>query len=257
MREIASAGVDTVIVSWWGPGSSEAARLPTVMRAARKAGLRVALHVEPYAGRTPAGLEGEIRAFAADGITDFYIYASSADADADWRALNTALSDVRLFANTGLPGKAAEGRFAGMYTYDVLMFDGTSFRRTCASARTLGLLCAPSVGPGYDATRATGDPRVRGRKGGETYDRMWRCAVRADADIVTITSYNEWHEGTQIEPAKAMGAPYRSYDGAYGLVGRPAETAYLVRTSEWAARYRESPRHPSVQQPDATPTARP
>ena len=30
---------------------------------------------------------------------------------------------------------------------------------------------------------------------------MWRAAIAARADRVTITSYNEWHEGTQIEPA--------------------------------------------------------
>ena len=89
----------------------------------------------------------------------------------------------------------------------------------CASARMHNLLCAPSVGPGFDAERATGDARIQGRADGETYDRMWRSAIRAAADVVTITSYNEWHEGTQIEPASAVGGPYVSYDGAYGLYG--------------------------------------
>ncbi len=239
MHEIASIGVQTVIVSWWGPGSAEAARLAAVARSARAAGLRVALHVEPYAGRTPALLESEIRAFAASGITRFYIYDSTTTPDTDWRALNERLRGVTLFANTGLPGKALAGGFGGLYTYDVYTYDGSSFPRICASAKRLGLLCAPSVGPGYDAVRATGDVRVRTRADGATYDRMWRGAIRAAADVVTITSYNEWHEGTQIEPAKAVGSPYASYDGAYGLVGRAAQNAYLDRTAAWARRYRE------------------
>ncbi len=67
---------------------------------------------------------------------------------------------------------------------------------------------------------------------------MWRAAVRARADIVTITSYNEWHEGTQIEPARAGAPGYASYAGAWGAVGRAAERAYLVSTARWAARYR-------------------
>ena len=67
---------------------------------------------------------------------------------------------------------------------------------------------------------------------------MWRAAIRARADVVTITSYNEWHEGTQIEPAVAVGRPYDSYDGAYGLNGRAAQRAYLDRTAYWASRYR-------------------
>jgi glycoprotein endo-alpha-1,2-mannosidase len=237
MREIAAAGVRTVVVSWWGPGSVEAARFPFVARMARAAGLRVAAHVEPYAGRTPAALESDLRPLLDAGVTDYYVYDSTTSPDPEWRQLNARYAGMRLFANTGLVGKALAGGFAGLYTYDVYTYDGSSFPRICAAARSRRLICAPSVGPGYDASRATGDPRTRSRAMGATYDRMWRAAIRASADIVTITSYNEWHEGTQIEPARAVGAPYASYDGAYGLVGRQAEGAYLGRTAEWVRRY--------------------
>ncbi len=239
MHEIASSGIQTVIVSWWGPGSVEAGRLPDVARAARAAGLRVAVHIEPYPGRTPALLEPEITALAAQGISDFYVYDSTKTPDSEWRALNSRLHGVRVLANTALPGKAEAGGFAGFYTYDVYVYDGSSFQRICESARLHGLVCAPSVGPGYNALRATGDTRIRGRRDGATYDSMWRNAIRAAADVVTITSYNEWHEGTQIEPAKLVGPPYASYDGAYGRVGRAAQLAYLDRTGYWVHRYRE------------------
>jgi hypothetical protein len=242
MREIASTGVQTVIVSWWGNGSAEAARFPGVARAARLAGLRVAIHVEPFAGRTPASLAQDLTAFADQGITDAYVYDSTTSVDSDWRALNGRLHGMRLFAHTSLPGKALAGGFAGFYTYDVRVYDGSSFPRICASARLHGLICAPSVGPGFDAVRATGDTRVKSRADGATYDRMWRAAVRASADIVTVTSYNEWHEGTQVEPARA-GAGYASYNGAYGLSGRAAQHAYLDRTAFWVRRYRERMGH--------------
>lgn len=238
MREIAAMGVQTVIVSWWGAQSVEAARLPAVSRLARDSGLRVALHVEPFAGRTPAALLSDLKGFKAAGITDFYLYDSTGTPDGEWAALNRSLPSVRLFANTNLPGKAQAGGFDGLYTYDVYIYDGSSFPRVCASARRLGLLCSPSVGPGYDATRATGDARVRGRAQGTVYDRMWRGAIRAGADVVTITSYNEWHEGTQIEAARNVGTPYASYEGAYGLTGRAAQQAYLARTTMWVKRYR-------------------
>ena len=52
-----------------------------------------------------------------------------------------------------------------------------------------------------------------------------------------MTSYNEWHEGTQIEPARAVGAPYSSYDGAWRVRGKPAQKAYLHRTAWWTSRY--------------------
>jgi hypothetical protein len=67
---------------------------------------------------------------------------------------------------------------------------------------------------------------------------MWRSAIAAHADQVTITSFNEWHEGTQIEPAAppAWHGRYRylSYNGSWGLKGAAAEDAYLERTAYWA-----------------------
>jgi hypothetical protein len=83
------------------------------------------------------------------------------------------------------------------------------------------LLCAPSVGPGYDGRRAGEASGLRQRSNGATYDRLWNAALAASPDIVTITSYNEWGEGTQIEPARARRG-YASYDGAWGMFGRRA-----------------------------------
>jgi glycoprotein endo-alpha-1,2-mannosidase len=237
MADIAGAEIRVVIVSWWGTGSPEDARLPLVISAAQSFGLRVAIHIEPYQGRTPQTVAADVARLRTLGIRDFYVYDSTLYPDTDWAAVNIGLSGVRLFANTSLPGKAAAGGFAGLYTYDVYQYDGSSFPRMCASARRLDLVCAPSVGPGYDA-RATGDTRFRGRGFGATYDAMWRSALRARADAVTVTSYNEWHEGTQIEPAADAGTRYESYDGAWGLHGKVAQRAYLDRTAWWVERYR-------------------
>ncbi len=236
MREIAATGIDTVIVSWWGPGSVEDARLRPVASAARAAGLSVALHVEPWAGRTPASVVSALRTLTGLGIRDVYVYDSTSSADDEWRAALSGLDGFRVFAHTSLPGRALKGGFRGLYTYDVLVYDGRSFGRMCAGARRLGLACAPSVGPGFDAFRATGDERVRRRNDGRVYDHMWQAAVHASPDVVTITSYNEWHEGTQIEPARAAGG-YLAYDGAWGRKGTDAQRAYLDRTAYWIDRF--------------------
>ena len=239
MREIAETGIDTVVVSWWGPGSTEDRRLRPVAAAARSAGLRVALHVEPWNGRTPSNVVDALRGLRGLGIRDVYVYDSTVHPDDAWRtALARLPRGMRVFAHTSLAGKARKGGFQGLYTYDVLVNDGRSFRRMCNSARRLGLACAPSVGPGFDSFRATGEMRIRPRSDGRWYDHMWSAAVRAAPDVVTITSYNEWHEGTQIEPARATAGPYATYEGAWGLSGAKAEHAYLDRTAYWVARLR-------------------
>lgn len=241
MAEIATAGIDQVVVSWWGRGSPEDARLPEVVRAARRAGLEVAVHLEPYPGRSPSVAARDVASLARLGVRDFYVYGAHDAPAAAWAAATSPLEGVRVFVQTHLVGFAAAGGFDGIYTYDILVHGGDKFARLCAQARAKALLCAPSVGPGYDARRAVGDTRVKPRRNGRTYDAMWTAAIRASADIVTITSYNEWHEGTQIEPARPhrtlRGEVYAGYDGAWRLRGKRAQRAYLARTALWTARF--------------------
>jgi glycoprotein endo-alpha-1,2-mannosidase len=239
MREIAATGIRTVVVSWWGEGSPEAERLPLVADAARRYGLEVAVHIEPYAGRTPVSAAADIATLAQQGITDFYVYDADSDAPAAWAEALAPLQGVRVFAQTDLVSHAKEGGFAGIYTYAVATPIGRTFFRMCRQAHKLGLLCAPSVGPGYDARLATDDPLVRPRLDGGTYDQMWRSALRAHPDLVTITSYNEWQEGTQIEPARTqLGRP--AYNGAWGMEGSAAQRAYLDRTTRWVGRFQST-----------------
>ena len=241
MREIAAAGVGTVVVSWWGFDSPEHERLLLVEQAAMQHGLDVAIHVEPYRGRTPARASEDIALLQQErGVTDFYVYDADRDGAAAWSEALEPLEDVRIFGHTTFVGRAKASGFDGLYTYDVVTWNGALFRRLCTQAHAVGLLCAPSVGPGYDARLATRHEVVRIRSNGLTYDRMWKTAIRAGADLITITSYNEWQEGTQIEPAQvAFGKP--SYDGAWGKNGVAAQRAYLAATAQWVARLDAAP----------------
>jgi glycoprotein endo-alpha-1,2-mannosidase len=239
LDEIKAAGIDEIAVSWWGRGSPEDARLPDVLAAARADGVAVAAHLEPYGDRSVASTVDDVAYLRGLGIRTFYLYRPFDLPIPEWAAARTALhpAGVTIFGQTALVGAAAAAGFDGVYTYDIVVYSSDKFQRICAEARARALLCAPSVGPGYDARRGSGDPKVKLRRNGLTYDHMWRAAVAAHADRVTITSFNEWHEGTQIEPA-ALAARrgryrYLSYDGAWGLYGKAAEYAYLVRTRYW------------------------
>ena len=83
------------------------------------------------------------------------------------------------------------------------------------------------------------------RQEGRTYDRQWRDVLETGftPQIVTITSFNEWHEGTQIEPAAAgqsdgYGYPYDAYERG------PLQ--YLTATARWAAKARALANYASV-----------
>lgn len=254
MRDIAGAGIREVVSSWWGSGSIEDQRLPMIVRMATSQGLQVAAQVEPYDGRTAQSVAADFAHLRSLGITRFYVYNPFTIDASSWAPLLQSLPGVQVFAQTANVARAQAARFAGIYTYDIATYGPSTFAHLCTRAHQAGLLCAPSVGPGYDALRATGDTRIKGRAGGAAYDAMWKAAIQAGADRVTITSYNEWHEGTQIEPARTplprqlsvvgggsaspVAASYATYDGAYGLHGKQASRAYLVRTAYWTALYR-------------------
>ncbi|MGH7698669.1 MAG: hypothetical protein ACRENV_08355, partial [Candidatus Dormibacteria bacterium] len=131
--------------------------------------------------------------------------------------------------------------FDGVYTYDPYELTGSDFAGICGAARMRGLLCSPSVSPGFRSSRAEHTPNVKPRDHGATYDNSWAGALAANPDQVSITSFNEWHEGSQIEPAQAACIPgycYKTYQGAYGATGIPAQYAYLDRTLYWTRQYR-------------------
>ncbi|MEA2592565.1 MAG: hypothetical protein QOD62_2396 [Actinomycetota bacterium] len=254
MAEIAAAGVNQVIVSWWGQGSYEDKALSVVQTAAAAHGVDVAIHLEPYGGRGTTG-PADISYLTAKGFKVFYAYQATLLNSSFWAAIRAQNPNITMFANGspsytkagqgGLINFALLGGFDGIYTYDPINFSGADFGPLCALARANRLQCAPSVAPGFDGTRATTISTIRPRLGGGTYDSMWAGAIAAAPEIVTITSYNEWHEGSQIEPAKPFCIPnqgtcYADYTGDFGLADPQAQQGYLNRTAVWSNAYRST-----------------
>jgi hypothetical protein len=246
MSEAVRAGIDELAVSWWGRGSPEDKNLPDVIAGAAQAGIQVAVHIEPYTGRTAQTVLADASYLHSLGVDTIYVYqAFITGQPSDWAPVNDALHALAMttFAQTTLVGQASTGHFDGVYTYDILTYGARFFARYCSEAHAVHLLCAPSVGPGFDAQRSEGNPHVRPRRHGQTYDAMWHAAIAAGADRITITSFNEWQEGTQIEPAIPLRLGeyrYISYNDAWGLHGVAAQNAYIDRTAYWAGLFRKA-----------------
>jgi hypothetical protein len=178
MREIAAAGIEEVVSSWWGWGSSEDVRLPLIVREAHAVGLSVAVHLEPYPGRNIETVEADVDHLRTLGITRIFVYQPFEISPDAWAALREREPGIELYAQTTLVGRAANAKFDGVYTYDVLLWGGGMFSRYCAQAHRVGLTCLPSVGPGYDATHATADLRVKPRR-----TAPLRCDVALGASL--------------------------------------------------------------------------
>jgi hypothetical protein len=254
MADMQRAGIDTVVSSWWGPGSYEDSVLPKVVAAARAHGLRVAVHIEPYGGRTPASVQRDINGLRANfAIDDYYVYEAMLSPASDWAVRLHAVGGVRVLAETGSLSAVLAGRFAqfardggfdGVYTYDPVRYHRSEFGYACGAARQRRLLCGPSVAPGQVATRTLPGRAVVDRQRGLRYDLQWLEATDAGADLVSITSYNEWHEGTQIEPARhwcwPQGGCSPGYSGDFGRTGLSAQDVYLDATFAYARRFRDT-----------------
>lgn len=73
-----------------------------------------------------------------------------------------------------------------------------------------------TISPGFDDTHLTdaarGEHKIRRvpRRGTQTYELMQRAAAQLQprADYVVVTSFNEFHENTHIEPSKKFGRKF-------------------------------------------------
>ena len=61
----------------------------------------------------------------------------------------------------------------------------------------------------------------------------WRTFEELNLKVVSITSFNEWHEGTQIEPAKGGGKFTTDRNFTYLSYGPHSSDFYLLKTKDW------------------------
>lgn len=250
---VRQSGAGVIVYSWWGQGSYEDGLVTRVLDAAAQQGIQVAWHLEPYGGRSAASTVADIQyinnrygahpAFFRSpdhgGKPAFYIFESLRITD--WAALDQVTGSNIVLAQTTDTTKIAH--FGGMYTYDAIAgFTAPGWAGAGAFAASHGLIWAPSVGPGYLDDRAVpgNTTPTLARGNGTAYDTEWNNALGNQATWVSVTSFNEWHEGSVIEPARSTppaGFGYQTFVGAYGRTGAAAETAYLDRTAFWVAEF--------------------
>jgi len=269
MQQLRRAGVGVISVSWWGKDSYTDRTLPLLFRSAEKHGIKINFHIEPKLG--PGGRNarkvreaivyllrkfGQSPALFRDAsrgnLAVFYIYDSYHTKAKEWA---TILAPDGKHTIRGTPYDALviglwvkqdeasfflDGHFDGLYTY--FASNGFTYGSTWAHwnrlaewARAHDKLFVPCVAPGYLDTRIrpSNGRNTRSREDGAYYDRAFEAALAAEPDYIGITSFNEWHEGTQIEPAVPMTVGNFRYEDYTPL--KP--TSYLDRTAVWIEKF--------------------
>ncbi|GBF90343.1 hypothetical protein Rsub_02449 [Raphidocelis subcapitata] len=209
--------------------------------------LKLAFHLEPYQGRTVESVREDLAELnerfgaspallRAGGRPVFFVYESGRIRSNVWAKLfqpwgdstvrGTKLDGVFLgviMTEQDVDTEITGGGFDGSYTYFACestseAAEPSNWGALAAKARRGGKLFIPSVGPGYDDRRIRpwNSASTRPREGGARYTRNWEAARAAKPDAVTITSWNEVAEGTQIEPSvpytdPRTGQPYQDF----------------------------------------------
>jgi len=250
-----------------GPPSDGA--VPVLLDIALKYGLKICLHVEPYEGRSVANFRKHLRYVhetygshpayykikkGSQNLPLFYIYDSYRITPEDWQRIFSNRGDLSI-RNSELDGvfiglmveykhrfDIKKAGFDGFYTY--FASNGFSYGSSWKNWKSLAnyafkssLIFIPSVGPGYIDTRvrAWNGKNTQPRRNGMYYETAWRTALNANTKqkLVSITSFNEWHEGTQIEPA----VPMQCNNYTYESYQPRSSSFYLELTEKWSMQF--------------------
>jgi glycoprotein endo-alpha-1,2-mannosidase len=229
-----AAGLDGFIYSWWGIGGYEEKPLPRLLDTAQRHRLKVCLYYEqvPQPGDPRSvlpDLRHILREFAkhpaylkVDGRPVLFVYGRAMEqlSLSQWAwALETIRAEFPhgMCAIGDSLGRSAARVFDGIHTYNpVGVLEGkpldaiqptleAHYREAIQTAGELGRIACATIIPAYDDTKIR-TPGIRtNRFGGEAYRKQWNAVLSLNPDWVLITSFNEWHEGSEIEPSVEHG----------------------------------------------------
>lgn len=227
-----NAGLTGFIVTWWRIGDFHDKGIPLMLDSARKHRMSVTVYYEtvpPRGAPTVSGAVDDILYIfnkygshpawlKVDGKPVIFVYGRAVNEIKleGWkdviRQVNAKHPAGGVFIGDRITPEAA-AIFDGIHTYNPT---GKTAGRDPAALREWANTNYPeavkiagdkiscvTVIPGYDDHKLDRkEPRpITDRHSGQTYDILWQEAIAANPDWILITSWNEWHEGSEIEPS--------------------------------------------------------
>jgi hypothetical protein len=242
------AGIDVLVSAWFGttlPNPTETT-FQTLLDTAASSGIHAAILLEtdspdffPSFDSQAAGLRHVIEVhaqhpgyFRSEGKPVLFVWhpqslwigdqrpnRDSAEVVQAWRALRSEVDPDHTtlwIAETSYSPYLDV--FDGLFAYNIAAAADPAaalgpYARAVRDARArtgLPKLWVATAMAGYDDTGIDGRPGrfARDRENGAYYRRSFAAAIASDPDWISITSFNEWIEGHQIEPSVTYGDLY-------------------------------------------------
>ncbi|CAH8615660.1 unnamed protein product [Schistosoma margrebowiei] len=210
-----------------------------LLNIANKYGIKICLHLEPYKNRNVSTIVSDLKYIYEKGYTSHpayyhvsanqynngkllpvvYVYDSYIIKPSEWKKIlqpNDEETTIRnkmynvhmigLLLETNDCRILYESGFNGGYTYFV--GHGISKASSPDTWNDLSKECIiynltfyPSIGPGYHdlSVRPWNTATIQLREFGSRYIQVFYKAINIQLTGINIVSFNEWHEGTQIE----------------------------------------------------------
>jgi hypothetical protein len=217
-----TAGIDGFELNWWGPGNPTDANLQTLLSVAGGHGFQVTADFDlnsPFV-HGASDLTNDLNYlkryfnnpiwfhFAGKPVVVFYGIRQydvatwsqiRAQVDPNHQAIWLGEGDIFSYLNV----------FDGIHAYSVAWSPNPASQLAsyARQARAYpGKIWMATAMPGYDDTRINGAAGFAvNRQGGAYYRQVWQGAVATQPSIISITSFNEWREGSYIEPSRSYG----------------------------------------------------
>ena len=276
------AGIDAFVLNWWGRGNQTEKNLQTLLGVAAEKGFRVAVDFDinspfmPGVGSYAENLRHLHSVHAThpaylryQGRPVVFFYNVSRLPVSTWRSLRDQADPGRqalwIAEGTDLAYQAV---FDGHHLYSITWPNRIPPAKTLASwgdrvrkynrQKGTAKLWVATVMPGYDDRRARpGSGFARSRDGGEYYRQCWQAAIASRPHWIVINSFNEWPEGSYIEPSQAHGSFYLDLTRELSARFKAADFAVQAAAPAQAAATPLPPKPTPKPRPTQTPTPTP
>jgi len=231
MRMMKEAGITGVIVSWWGQRDFTDRAMPLILDECQKQGMKATVYYEivPKPRDSQSAIAdfnyvvkeyGSHSAFLRLGNKPVIVVYGRAMGQLSLSQWADVIEETKVvaIADGYSPGNAMV--FDGVHTYnpvnlytkktldDIRSTAKNNSAEWVRLAREHKKISVVTVLPGYDDTKIRSPGLRLDRFDEQLYDILWEEAIAANPDWIFVTSFNELHEGSEIEPTLELGDVY-------------------------------------------------